>query len=332
MKYQKKLDNGRVQCMICPRKCTLKDGQRGFCHIRQCINGNIKLTSYGYNTGLAIDPIEKKPLYHFYPSSPILSFGTIGCNMGCMFCQNWQTSKTNIDPKILKQVSPENIVQIAKQYDCKSVAFTYNEPIISYEYTLDTAKLCRENGIKTVAVTAGYINPEPAIEFFNLMDAVNIDLKAFTNNFYKKNCLAKIEPILETIKYVVNDTNCWVELTTLLIEGENDFDDEIVEEAEWIVSELGTNVPLHFSAFAPKYKFLNHPHTSMQTLEKAYGIAKNMGLNYVYVGNVLNTPKSTTYCKKCNTKLIERNGYAIMTNNLNHNICPTCSTKCDGIF
>ena len=183
MKYQNILQNGKVQCTICPRNCILSEGQEGFCHVRKNINQNIELTTYGYNTGLAIDPIEKKPLYHFYPSSPILSFGTLGCNMGCLFCQNWNISKNKADPKSLNKTSPQEIVNIAQKYNCKSVAFTYNDPIIFFEYATDTAKLCRENNIKTVAVTSGFINPEPAKEFFEHMDAANIDLKGFSQRY-----------------------------------------------------------------------------------------------------------------------------------------------------
>ena len=246
MKYQS-IINDKVQCEICPRKCKLADGQRGFCYVRKNENNKIILETYGYNTGLAIDPIEKKPLYHFYPASKVLSFGTLGCNMGCKFCQNWQTTKVKYPINQCPKVSPEQIVEAAKKYNCKSVAFTYNDPIIFFEYATDTAKLCRQEGIKTVAVTAGYINSEPAKEFFNMMDAANIDLKGFSEDFYKRNCSAHLEPILNTIKYVANETACHLELTTLLIDGEND--SLIEDECNWILNNLGDRVPIHFSAF-----------------------------------------------------------------------------------
>ena len=249
MIYQKILTNLKTQCLICPRKCVLDNGQRGFCHVRKNKNGNIILDTYGYNTGLAIDPIEKKPLYQFYPTTGVLSFGTLGCNMGCQFCQNWETTKNKSDPKNFNQTSPEQIVSLALQHNCKSVAFTYNDPIIFFEYAIDTAKLCRQFGIKTVAVTSGFINPDPAMEFFSYMDAANIDLKAFSQDFYGKNCLAKLQPVLDTIKYVCNYTNCYVELTTMLIEGENDSDEEIKAECQWILDNVGPNIPLHFSSF-----------------------------------------------------------------------------------
>ncbi|MDD3435881.1 MAG: AmmeMemoRadiSam system radical SAM enzyme [Candidatus Gastranaerophilales bacterium] len=332
MKYQNILNDNKVQCTICPRNCKLNEGQAGFCQIRKNINGSVVLTSYGYNTGLAVDPIEKKPLYHFYPGSKVLSFGTLGCNMGCQFCQNWHISKSKADPTKLNQTSPEKIVELAKQLGCKSVAFTYNDPVIFFEYAIDTAKLCRDNGIKTVAVTAGYINPEPRKEFFAHMDAANVDLKAFTENFYTKNCLAHLAPVLDTIKYIKKETNCWLELTTLLIEDENTSTEEITQECEWIMENLGDNVPLHFSAFHPAYKFMDRRPTKLSTLLLAYGIAKNTGLKYVYTGNVLDTQTSTTYCHACSKPIIKRNGYEILDINLQKGNCNFCSAKCSGVF
>lgn len=289
------------------------------------------MVSYGYNTGLAVDPIEKKPLYHFYPGSKVLSFGTLGCNMGCQFCQNWHISKSKANPKI-NHTEPEKIANLAKELGCKSVAFTYNDPVIFFEYAVDTAKICRDNGIKTVAVTAGYINPEPRKEFFAYMDAANIDLKGFTERFYKKNCLAHLEPILDTIKYVKRETNCWLELTTLLIEGENDSDKDLKRECEWIVKELGDDVPLHFSAFHPAYKLMDKPITSLTTLLRAYEIAKNAGIKYVYTGNVLDTKTSTTYCPSCLKPLIVRTGYELTQRNLERGHCSFCGAKCSGLF
>lgn len=331
MKYQNTLKDNKIQCTICPRNCKLSEGQAGFCQIRKNINNEIVLTSYGYNTGLSVDPIEKKPLYHFYPGSKVLSFGTLGCNMGCLFCQNWHISKSKADPKI-NETSPEKIVELALKLGCKSVAFTYNDPVIFFEYAIDTAKLCRDNGIKTVAVTAGYINPEPRKEFFTYMDAANIDLKAFSEAFYRKNCLAQFEPILDTIKYVKKETNCWLELTTLLIEDENNSPEEIKKECEWIVENLGTDVPLHFSAFHPDYKFMDHRPTKISTLMLAYGIAKNAGIKYVYTGNVLDNQTSTTYCHACNKPIITRNGYRIVEESLQKGHCNFCGATCGGVF
>lgn len=332
MKYQNILKDNKVQCTVCPRNCILREGQEGFCHVRKNLNNEIVLTTYGYNTGLAIDPIEKKPLYQFYPKSSVLSFGTLGCNMGCQYCQNWKTTKNNADSRLLNKTTPEQIVQIAKEYNCKSVAFTYNDPIIFFEYAVDTAKLCQKEGIKTIAVTSGFINPEPAKEFFEYMDAANIDLKGFSDGFYKKNCLAKIEPVLETIKYVKNETDCWLELTTMLIEGENDSEQEIKAQCRWILDNLGDTVPLHFSAFFPSYKFSNKKATDFSTLKRAYDIAVEAGLKYVYTGNLSSIDTSSTYCKNCGKAVLVRNGYELLQYNLDSGNCVFCGTKCDGRF
>ena len=329
MKYQT-IVKDKVQCKICPRECILSENQSGFCLVRKNVNNNIILETYGYNTGLAIDPIEKKPLYHFYPKSKVLSFGTYGCNMGCLFCQNHHISKVKIPVERCNKVSPEQIVEIAKKYDCKSVAFTYNDPVIFFEYAIDTAKLCRQEGIKTVAVTAGYINPEPAKEFFNYMDAVNIDLKGFSEEFYKRNCLAHLKPVLDTIKYVSNETDCHTELTTLIIDGENDR--YIQDECDWILKNIGDCVPVHFSAFFPRYKFSDRKPTEYETLIKSYNTAKRMGLKYVYTGNLSTPETSATYCKNCGKPLIIRNGYNILEYNLEGNHCKYCKTETDGCF
>lgn len=331
MKYQNILKANKVQCNICPRNCRLSEGQYGFCQVRKNVKGEVVLTTYGYNTGLSVDPIEKKPLYHFCPGSKVLSFGTLGCNMGCQFCQNWHISKSKADPKI-NHTEPKQIVEAAIELGCKSVAFTYNDPVIFFEYAIDTAKICRDNGIKTVAVTAGYINPEPRKEFFAYMDAANVDLKGFSERFYSKNCLASLAPILDTIKYIKHQTNCWLELTTLLIEGENDSDTELEQECEWIVSELDDDVPLHLSAFHPAYKFMDRPPTKPSTLLRAYDIAKKAGLKYVYTGNIIDTQTSTTYCDACQKPLIVRHGYGISQENLQKNHCKFCGEKCSGVF
>lgn len=329
MKYQNIL-NDKIECTLCPRKCKLSKDQRGFCYVRRNSGTEIVLDTYGYNTGLAIDPVEKKPLYHFYPASKVLSFGTLGCNMGCLFCQNSHITKVKHPIEQCDKVSPQEIVETAKKYNCKAVAFTYNDPIIFFGYALDCAKLCRKEGIKTIAVTSGYINKEPAKEFFNLMDGANIDLKGFSEEFYSKNCLAHLNPVLETIKYAVNETDCFIELTTMLIDGEND--QYIEKECEWILNNLGENIPLHFSAFRPHYKFMNRSQTKFETLIKAYNIAKDMGIKYVYLGNIATIETSTTYCKNCNKPLVIRNGYNLLENNLEQGVCKFCKTKLDGLF
>lgn len=332
MKYQNILSDNKVQCTICPRECRLSEGQTGFCAVRRNVKNKIILETYGYNTGLAIDPVEKKPLYNFYPDSKVLSFGTNGCNMGCQFCQNDNITKVKPNYNFLNKTTPEDIVKIALQYNCKSVAFTYNDPIAFFEYAIDTAKLCRNNGLKTIAVTSGFINPKPAKEFFKYIDATNIDLKGFSERFYKKNCLAKLQPVLDTIKYVKNETDCWLELTTLLIEGENDNKEELEAECDWIIDNLGKDTPLHFSAFFPRYKFKNKPPTKINTILNAYKTATDKGLNYVYTGNIADIQTSTTYCKNCKKPLIVRSGYNLLEYNLVENHCKFCDTTCDGYF
>jgi pyruvate formate lyase activating enzyme len=250
--------------------------------------------------------------------------------MGCQFCQNWQTTKVKYPIEQCQPAPPEAIINTAKENNCRAVAFTYNDPIIFYEYALETARLCREEGIKTIAVTSGYINPEPAVGFFKYMDAANIDLKGFSEDFYRKNCLAHLQPVLDTIKYAVKETNCFVELTTMLIEGEND--SFVEEECEWILNNLGDCVPLHFSAFFPRYKFEDRKPTKFETLMKAYNTAKKMGLKYVYTGNVSNVETSTTYCKNCGKPVLKRDGYSLLENNLEDGNCKFCGTKLDGCF
>lgn len=330
MAYQTSTENNKAQCEICPRRCELPLNQSGYCYVRKNINGQIVLETYGYNTGLAIDPVEKKPMYQFYPSSKVLSFGTLGCNMGCSFCQNSSTTKVKAPINQCQPAAPEQIVNTAKAYGCKCVAFTYNDPIIFFEYAVETAKLCRKAGIKTIAVTSGYMNHEPAKEFYEWMDGANIDLKAFNDDFYINNCKAHLQPVLETIKYAVQKTKCFVELTTMLIEGEND--QFVEQECEWILKHLGDCVPLHFSAFFPRYKMLNKPATKYETLEKAYNKAKSMGLKYVYTGNLSTVETSTTYCKKCGEPLLKRDGYNLIENNLNGYKCKFCGTRVDGRF
>jgi len=329
MKYQNVLYN-KVQCLICPRNCKIAPNQTGFCYVRSNSGGQIHLETYGYNTGLAIDPIEKKPLYHFLPNTKVLSFGTLGCNMGCQFCQNWQTTKVKYPIEQCQSATPEQIVQTAKEHNCESVAFTYNDPIVFFEYALETAKICRREGLKTIAVTSGYINPEPAKEFFGLMDAANIDLKGFSEDFYKKNCLAHLQPVLDTIEYAVNSTKCHIELTTMLIKGEND--QFIDKECEWILDKLGDSVPLHLSTFYPRYKFDDREPTKKETLFKAYETAKKIGLKYVYTGNIQDEKTSTTYCKNCGKPIIKRDGFDVTEYYVKKDSCMFCNTPLDGVF
>ena len=330
MAYQKVIDKNTVQCEICPRKCELALNHSGYCYVRKNINNQVVLETYGYNTGLAIDPVEKKPMYQFYPGTKVLSFGTLGCNLGCLFCQNSSTTKAKVPINQCQTATPEQIVNTAKAYGCKCVAFTYNDPIVFFEYAIETAKLCRKAGIKTIAVTSGYMNPKPAEEFYSLMDGANIDLKAFDEDFYVKNCSAHLKPVLDTIEYVVKKTKCFVELTTMLIEGENN--QFIEKECDWILKNLGDSVPLHFSAFTPRYKYINRPATKYETLEKAYNTAKKMGLKYVYTGNLTTPETSATYCKNCGEAIIKRDGYNLIANHVEDGKCQFCGTKVDGRF
>jgi pyruvate formate lyase activating enzyme len=328
-----RLDDGRIQCDLCPRDCKLHDGQRGACFVRQNLGGEMILTTYGRSSGFCIDPIEKKPLNHFYPGSSVLSFGTAGCNLACKFCQNWDISKSKDMDRLMDQAAPDEIARAAEESGCKSVAFTYNDPVIFAEYALDTADACRARGIRTVAVTAGYIHAEPRREFYAKMDAANVDLKAFTDEFYFKLTGAHLEPVLDTLRYIKHETNTWLEITTLLIPGKNDSDAELTAMSAWIAKELGPDVPLHFSAFHPDYKMIDIPATPAQTLSRARAIAMQAGLHYVYTGNVHDTDGGTTYCPSCHAPLIVRDWYRIDDYRLTPDgHCPDCQTKVAGHF
>ncbi len=332
-RYWHKLPDGRVQCDLCPRECKLHEGQRGLCFVRACHNGEIVLTSYGRSSGFVVDPIEKKPLNHFLPGTPVLSFGTAGCNLACKFCQNWDISKSREMDTLMDEAPPEKLARVAQALGCRSVAYTYNDPVIFMEYAVDTARACHEVGVKSVAVTAGYISPEPRKEFFRHMDAANIDLKAFTEEFYWKITGGHLQPVLDTIHYVYHETDCWMELTTLLIPGENDSEEEIDAMTKWIVNELGPDVPLHFTAFHPAWKMMDHPPTPPETLRRAREIALRNGLHYCYTGNVHDEEGQSTYCHACGTRLIGRDWYVITEWNLTADgKCPQCGTPCAGVF
>ncbi|MFN4148368.1 MAG: AmmeMemoRadiSam system radical SAM enzyme [Rhodocyclaceae bacterium] len=327
------LPDGRIQCDLCPRDCKLHDGQRAACFVRANQGGQMILTTYGRSSGFCIDPIEKKPLYHFHPGSSILSFGTAGCNLACKFCQNWDISKSREMDTLMDQASPEAIAQAAKRYGASSVAYTYNDPVIFAEYAMDTADACHALGIGSVAVTAGYMHLGPAREFYAKMDAANIDLKAFTDEFYFKLCGGHLQPVLDLISMVHHETDCWIELTTLLIPGENDSDEEIKRLAEWCYRELGPDVPLHFSAFHPDFKLLDHPPTPLATLQRARRIALDAGLHYVYTGNVHDRTGDATYCPSCGKAVIERDWYEILAYSLDDTgHCKHCGAAIAGRF
>lgn len=331
--YWHQLPDGRIQCDLCPRTCQLKEGQQGFCFVRACQHNQIVLTTYGRSSGFCIDPIEKKPLNHFLPGTPILSFGTAGCNLACKFCQNWDISKSRQMDVLASLASPEAIARAAHEFSCNSVAYTYNDPIIFHEYAIDVAQACREFGIKSVAVTAGYVCAEPRQEFFHYMDAANVDLKAFSEDFYYRLTGSHLQPILETLCYLKQETSVWFELTTLLIPGENDSEQELEEMTQWVVENLGPDVPIHFTAFHPAWKLNDKPRTPLITLLKARQIAVKNGIHHAYVGNVSDTANSSTYCHQCGQLLIERTGYILSAWHLTHHgDCAYCRTRCAGVF
>jgi len=332
-KYWHALDNGRVQCDLCPRFCKLLEGQRGLCFVRARQDDRIVLTTWGRSSGFCVDPIEKKPLSHFLPGTPVLSFGTAGCNLACKFCQNWDISKSRETDTLADQATPEVIAAAARQLGCASVAFTYNDPVIFHEYAIDVAAACREQGIRTVAVTAGEICPAPREEFFRFMDAANVDLKGFTESFYRKICGGELSPVLDTLVYLKHETDVWFEITTLLIPGENDSDGELDAMTRWVAAELGPDVPLHFTAFHPDYKMLDKPPTPPSTLSRARRIALANGLRYAYTGNVRDEEGGSTWCHACGELLIGRDRYVLTAWNLSpEGSCTACGTPCAGRF
>jgi len=332
-KYWHRLEDGRIQCDLCPRFCKLHKDQRGLCFVRQNLDDQVVMTSYGRSSGFAIDPIEKKPLNHFLPGTPVFSFGTAGCNLACKFCQNWDISKSREMDTLMGKASPEAIAQAALEQGCKSVAYTYNDPVIFHEYAIDTAQACRELGLKSVAVSAGYVCAEPRAEFYGWMDAANIDLKAFSERFYHEITGSHLQNILETLMYIKHETSVWLELTTLIIPGENDSEEELEKMTQWVVENLGSDVPMHFSAFHPDWKMLDKPPTPLQSLLKARTIAIKNGVHYAYVGNVHDKEADSTYCHHCGKLLIGRDWYVLSEWNLDENgICSFCGTRCAGVF
>jgi pyruvate formate lyase activating enzyme len=332
-RYWHQLEDDRIQCDLCPRFCKLRDGQRGLCFVRAREGDEIVLTTYGRSSGFCVDPIEKKPLNHFLPGSPVLSFGTAGCNLTCKFCQNWDISKATEFDRLQDEASPKAIAQAAKELGAKSVAFTYNDPVIFLEYAVDVAAACHDAGLKTVAVTAGYITPEARKELFSVMDAANIDLKGFSECFYKTLCSAELRPVLETLEYVKHETPCWLEITTLLIPGQNDSPAEVEALSSWVRERLGADTPLHFSAFHPDWRMRDVPATPAATLQRARDIAMQAGLRYVYTGNVHDEAGQSTYCHDCGQRLVGRDWYDITSWALTADgRCGKCGTKCGGIF
>ena len=331
-RYWRTLEDGRVECQLCPRFCHLREGQAGLCYVRAVHDGQMVMTSYGRSSGFCIDPIEKKPLNHFLPGTPILSFGTAGCNLACKFCQNWDISKAREDDRLASQAQPEALAQTALDHGCRSIAYTYNDPVIFLEYAVDVAQASRERGVKSVAVSAGYICDEPRAEFFSEMDAVNIDLKAFTEKFYKTLCGGQLQAVLETLEYIHRETGVWLEITTLLIPGENDSQGELELLTQWVMEHLGPDVPLHFSAFHPDWKMRDRQRTPAASLFLARDIAQRAGLHYVYTGNINDTSGGSTYCPECQQLLIERDWYELGQWHVADGHCGYCGTTIAGVF
>ncbi len=331
-RHFRKLADQRIECEICPRRCRLADGQRGLCFVRSRAGDSIVLDTYGRSSGFCVDPIEKKPLNHFLPGTPVLSFGTAGCNLACKFCQNWDISKSREMDTLADEAAPDTIARAAQALGCRSVAFTYNDPVIFHEYAIDVAEACRARGIKTVAVTAGYQLPAARAEFYAHMDAANVDLKAFTDDFYRKICGGSLTPVLETLEYLA-ESKVWFEITTLLIPGENDSPGEIDAECAWIGDHLGPDVPVHFTAFHPDWKMTGKHATPAATLGRAREIARARGLRFVYTGNVHDAAGGSTWCPACGTLLIERDWYALGAWNLDAEGCCTgCGARLPGVF
>ena len=331
-KWWEPTENNKILCTLCPRYCKIGEGQPGFCYIRQNINGKLYTIGYGRPTGFAIDPVEKKPLNHFLPGSTILSFGTAGCNLGCKFCQNWSISKAKLDDENSLEVSPEGVVELAKSYHTPSIAFTYNDPTIFGEYVIDISKIAREEGIKSVMVTAGYIDKEARKDVYKYIDAANVDLKGFTERFYHKLTFSHLDDVLDTLVWLKNETDVWFEITTLLIPDENDSPEEIKQECDWILKNLGDSIPLHFTAFHPDFKMRDKERTPERTLTNARKIAMDMGIKYCYVGNIHNTEGQTTYCPNCKERLIKRDWHSVISNKMKDRCCKFCGNKIAGVF
>jgi pyruvate formate lyase activating enzyme len=331
-RYWQVLPDGRVECQVCPRRCRLHEGQRGLCFVRARDGDQIVSTTYGRSSGFCVDPIEKKPLYHFLPGTPVLSFGTAGCNLTCRYCQNWDITKSREIDTLADRAAPQTVARAAAQLGCPSIAMTYNDPVIYLEYAVDVAHAARESGLRTVAVTAGYIEAEPRTEFFAEMDAVNVDLKSMNEAFYRDVASAHLQPVLDTIEYLVRETDVWVEVTTLLVPGRNDSDEEIDRLSGWLAA-LDPTVPLHFSAFHPDYKMMDVAPTPPSTLQRARDRAQLNGVQHVYVGNVHDRSGDSTYCPDCGRRVIERDWYALGEYRLTDDGCCTgCGAALPGVF
>ncbi len=326
------LEGGKVLCRLCPRECRMAGGQAGFCFVRRNAGGRLLSYSYGRPTGFGVDPIEKKPLNHFLPGSLSLSFGTVGCNMGCRFCQNWEMSKCRSDDRRTQKVTPRQVVDLALREGCSSISYTYNDPVVFAEFVIDTAGPAREEGLKNVMVTSGYVSPEARRELFEHIDAANVDLKGFTQSFYRRLAGADLEPVLDTLVWIRRETQVWLEVTTLLIPGWNDSESEIRSECSWIAENLGRTVPLHFTAFHPAFRMSDVPRTPPETLLAARRIAMEEGLLFVYVGNILDGEAQSTWCPGCGAALIRRDWHSVRGIALRDGRCGECGAEIPGVF
>ena len=331
-KWWETTESNKIICTLCPRYCKLSEGQHGFCYVRKNIEGELYSLAYNHPTGFAIDPIEKKPLFHFFPGSEILSFGTAGCNLGCKFCQNWTMSKAQIDKINSLTATPEEVISLALKHKSTSIAFTYNDPVIFGEYVVDISRLAQSEGIKTVMVTAGYIDKNARKDVFKYIDAANVDLKAFSEHFYSKLTSSHLQDILDTLIWLKKETNIWIELTTLLIPDENDSEDELRLMSEWILKNLGDTVPVHFTAFHPSFLMNNKNATPPSTIQKARNIALSAGIKHCYTGNIVDNEGQTTICPSCKTILIKRNWHSVIENKILNGKCPKCQHEIAGRF
>ncbi len=326
-RFWKRIEGKKVKCQLCPRFCTIAEGKRGFCRGRENEGGELYTLIYGSITAMGADPIEKKPLYHFWPGSLVFSISSVGCNFKCDFCQNWSLSQTGPENIHHEEVSPEEVVELTKQYGCRGIAFTYNEPTIWWEYCYDVSKLAKRENLYTVYVTNGYMSLEAWQEIEPYIDAANVDVKAFEDGFYKKFAgVPSMEPVIQTCEWFV-ERGKHLEVTYLIIPGENDDTEEIRNFCRWVVGKLGSEVPVHFSRFFPHYKLLAKPPTPLESLERAYKLARDEGLKYVYLGNVPSTDGENTYCPECGELLIERVGFEILRYRVKGGICPNCGNK-----
>jgi pyruvate formate lyase activating enzyme len=329
------LQNQNVQCSMCEHKCVIRPNSTGVCGVRKNIDGTLYLAVYGNAVAAQIDPIEKKPLYHFFPGSEALSIGTYGCNLRCQWCQNWELSQVKDSDTLhnarMAYYSPEELITIAKRQGCRSIAYTYNEPTVFFEYSYDVARLAKENGIKNVYVSNGYMSLECIDLLRPYLDAINVDLKGFTEDIYKQYIGARLEPVKRNIEYFAQKTGVWIEVTTLVIPDLNDGDDELRATAKWLAG-VDPDIPWHISAYHPSYRMQDRPRTPSSTLERAYQIGKDAGIHHIYVGNIRDPEKENTYCQDCGIKVIERYGYTTRMHSLIHGICSNCNSKIAGVW